>query len=155
MACNPPVTRLHASPLMRACGQDQRRCDQDGPADQQHGFPCRLPGSLEAGSAGHTAWRYGLPSTVPLHGDWGRQQVRQVEGRGRADIRCEDGLHYVQGARILAHGLRGGTIRRDEEPIPPHIRIICRQSTQMFPAIPVSIRVWTPSAWKRGSSMVE
>jgi hypothetical protein len=41
--CNPPVPRLHASPLMRAAGQNQRRCDQGGPADQQHGFPCRLP----------------------------------------------------------------------------------------------------------------
>jgi hypothetical protein len=57
----------------------------------------------------------------------GGQHVRQVEGRGRADIRFEDGLHYVQGARMLAHGLRGDTIRRDEEPIPPHIRIIGRQ----------------------------
>jgi hypothetical protein len=41
--CNPPVPRLHALPLMRAGGQNQRRCDQGGPADQQHGFPCRLP----------------------------------------------------------------------------------------------------------------
>jgi len=53
--CNPPVPRLHASPLMRAGGQNQRRCDQGGPADQQHGFPCRLPGSREAGCAGQAA----------------------------------------------------------------------------------------------------
>ena len=42
MVCHPPVPRLHASPLMRACGQDERRFDQAGPADQQHGLKVRL-----------------------------------------------------------------------------------------------------------------
>jgi hypothetical protein len=30
MVYSPPVTMLHALPPMRACGQDQRRCDQGG-----------------------------------------------------------------------------------------------------------------------------
>ena len=43
MVCSPLVPRLRASSLMRACGQDKGRFNQGGSADQQHGFPCRLP----------------------------------------------------------------------------------------------------------------
>jgi len=79
------VPRLHASPLMRAGGQNQRRCDQGGPADQQHEFPCRLPWSLEAGCAGQAATTWRAASTRPRH--CGRVEAnpcgksRAVDGR--------------------------------------------------------------------------